>query len=489
MLVQGPLRAQAARDGSTKPIATQSPAARCPGHSLAPVQGVATHFGFKDAKMGNMAFIAHTGFNSIRDEVFWRHVEDAQGQLRIPAAADRYVNAALAAGLEPLLVLGYGHDRYDQGDKPLSAPARKAWIRYATFVVAHFKGRVHSFELWNEWDHTLGKTRPGRAEDYVRLVQEAAPTLRQINPTICLIAGAATSAALSNGWLDRALMLGLLQHVDALSIHSYNFTAKSPKARTPEAWHAQTSTWANKLEHASTMVKQKPSRATTINDTANPQAIRDKPLYVTEMGWPNHYGRFGISESMQAAYAARTFILARSIPNLHGLWWYGWQDKGRNYLESEHRYGITDPAQEYKMTGKLLAEQLRWLENSRFIGHLPLSTRHKRLPSEAYRALRFRRGDAHTSNAPAPATRSPHISAHPGAEETLALWSTESPGWTSPTAQIVLRASKTSRAESARFSTGCQVRKMPQTAGVNTSSWLLHLSPTPCLATIQGAWL
>src|ERR1700739_1165217 len=111
------------------------------------------------------------GVTSIREEVLWADVERQKGSLAIPPSVDSLVNEALHAGFRPVLILDYGNQFYDSGDKPLSPQALSAFVRYAVFVTQHFKGRVNTYEMWNEWNGMVGNTHRGAAQDYVRFLQ------------------------------------------------------------------------------------------------------------------------------------------------------------------------------------------------------------------------------------------------------------------------------------------------------------------------------
>ncbi len=75
---------------------------------------------------------------------------------------DQLVTRAVRRGVRPLLILDYGNPIYDGGGQISSPEAIEAWSRYVRFVVAHFKGRVDQFEVWNEWNIGGGGTSAQR---------------------------------------------------------------------------------------------------------------------------------------------------------------------------------------------------------------------------------------------------------------------------------------------------------------------------------------
>jgi len=280
--------------------------------------GVSVHLGNNPGFLpAQLALIGQAGSNSLRDEVSWGHVETAVGRLAIPPGIDDLVNQSLTANVQPLLILDYGNQFYDSGQKPISPVALNAFARYAAFVVLHFKGRVHMYEMWNEWNDTAGNTHSGTAQDYVRLLKVVYPAVKASDPSAIFLAGAI--AGLKLDWLSAMLVGGALGSFDALSIHPYNF---SESARSGDAW-AKGMVATEDIIHRYTRG-------------------RDIPLYITEMGWPTYSGPYGSSPKEAAAYLAQMFLLARTMPFLKGIWWYDFRDDGRDRSNKEDNFGLVD---------------------------------------------------------------------------------------------------------------------------------------------------
>jgi len=72
------------------------------------------------------------------------------------------------------------------------------------------------------------------------------------------------------------------------------------------------------------------------------------PIYVTELGWPTHVGRYGVSEDESAWFLARYLILAASRQYVKGVFWYCLMDQGTDPGNKEHRFGILDRSQQAK---------------------------------------------------------------------------------------------------------------------------------------------
>jgi len=207
-------------------------------------------------------------------------------------------------------------------DKPISDEAVEGFTRYAEFVVEHFKGKVKLYEVWNEWDIAIGGTTPGTAEAYVKLLKAVYPRIKKIDPEITVMGGAMTSGGIRKGWLENMVKAGGLASLDAVSIHSY-IHGSPGRARTPEAW-------ADFVAGAHETV-QKSSGG------------KDVPLYISEMGWPTQTGPRGTAPTQAAAFLARMFLLARTMPYLAGIWWYDFQDDGWKPDDMENNFGIVRP--------------------------------------------------------------------------------------------------------------------------------------------------
>jgi polysaccharide biosynthesis protein PslG len=289
-------------------------------HAQSPFDiGISVHLAGNPGMLpSSLSLISQAGANSVRDDVPWDQVERLKGQLAMPSGVDNLVNQALKANVQPLLILDYGNPFYDSGEKPVSPQALSAFARYAVFVVQHFKGRVHRYEMWNEWNVSTGNTRSGTPQDYVQFLRVVYPTVKAIDPSAVFIAGAIGGLKLD--WLSAMLSAGAIGSFDALSIHPYNF---GKSTRTGDAW-AQDMLATEAAIHRYT-------------------DGRDIPLYITEMGWPTYSGSTGISPRQAAVYLAEMFLLARTMNFIKGIWWYDFRDDGWDTSNKENDFGLVDP--------------------------------------------------------------------------------------------------------------------------------------------------
>lgn len=270
------------------------------------------------------------GVQSVRMDAPWAEIEVARGRYEIPKWLETAVDTARTHGVQPLLILEYGHPLYGT-DKPRTDAAITAFSAYAAFVVKHFAGRVRLFDLWNEWDAHTGRTTEGSADDYVALARRAYPAIKAANPDAVVLTGGITSFGLARGWMERFFALGGAAFVDGVSLHPYNFDQRA--ANTPEAAIAE-------LDRVNALAAS---------------AGRMLPIYVTEIGYPTFTGRGGVSRETAAAYLARFVLLASTRPYVAGVWWYCLRDQGADPANKEHNFGVLDSA----LRAKPAAEALR----------------------------------------------------------------------------------------------------------------------------------
>ena len=69
---------------------------------------------------------------------------------------------------------------------------------------------------------------------------------------------------------------------------------------------------------------------------------RKIPIYITEIGWPNHKGPISWTQEQTADFLLRLHILARTKPFIGGIWWYSLVNDGREQDDKEKTFGLVD---------------------------------------------------------------------------------------------------------------------------------------------------
>jgi polysaccharide biosynthesis protein PslG len=296
------------------------------GTAAAPLLlGVQTHFaydrGMNAARVVEWLQAAHV--DSTRDEMFWNEIEDASGAYAIRNGAEFTRRAwwTLLPATSPLLILGYGNPRYDDGGQPKSAGAVAAFAKQAKWLVGATHARVRMVEIWNEWNISAG-ARPGggaqgAADDYVHLAVPTTAAVKAADPNVRVLVGGLAEDFPDWRWLREALPLGLLDGADGVSVHLYNHC--NPV-----------------LVGADEMAR----RLDGLQDVLTRSAHHEVPVYVTEVGWPVHRGACQVSEDHAGKYTLRLLLEASLRPWLKGVWFYEAIDSGDDPANREHRFGL-----------------------------------------------------------------------------------------------------------------------------------------------------
>ena len=110
-----------------------------------------------------LPLIAASGVRQVRLQSGWQKTETSEGVYDF-RWLDRIVDCLLAVKIRPFLCLCYGNRLYCE--QPEKCPAlqnggvghfpvvsereRRAWQDYVRATVAHFRGRIDQYEIWNE---------------------------------------------------------------------------------------------------------------------------------------------------------------------------------------------------------------------------------------------------------------------------------------------------------------------------------------------------
>lgn len=270
------------------------------------------------------AWLTDANFRGTRDEIYWGDVEKEPGVFSFTKRAKtslETINTSVKRGFTPLVVLDYGNRIYDEGDLPYTDNGRAAFARYSSFIASSVAPEVMLFEVWNEWNIGMGskpRRKYGSPEDYVKLTAEAARAVKQAKPNSIVIGGSLADDLGDWPWLRQAISFGLLNHVDGISVHMYNYY-NSPN----NGGDAEFMKRLHQLEQI--LQKTKPK---------SPPKI-----YITEIGWPNHSGKGSVTPEVAADTAVRFLFASREIKTLGGIWFYELMDGGSDPNDKEHHFG------------------------------------------------------------------------------------------------------------------------------------------------------
>jgi hypothetical protein len=273
--------------------------------------GAQTHFGqFRPGVDDVLDLIKGAGIGWIRDEVYWSEIEKEKGVFKFPQAYDYFLRAAQARGIQVLLILDFSNSLYTGSEKraPATEAERQAFARYCREVVTRCTPLgVRHYEIWNEPNSsTFWRPQPN-PEDYVQLLETAYRACKEAEPGATVLG--CSTAGVDLDFIGRVMRAGGARFMDCVSFHPY-CQPLPPERRL--------------LTDIPKVIKLAP----------------DKPLWITEFGYPTHTGAAGVDEETQANYLVRAFLLARTFPAVKRFSWYDFQNDGEDPDEGEFNFGL-----------------------------------------------------------------------------------------------------------------------------------------------------
>jgi prepilin-type N-terminal cleavage/methylation domain-containing protein len=345
--------------------------------------GVVIHSNSYDTH--DLDMIAASGCKVVRTDLQWNLVEGTQGHYNFSPSGSNYDQLSrdcAARGLRVHYILDGGDNGF-YGNDPANVAWRQGYANFAAAAVAHFKGSNNIYELWQEPDQDLyWPGGPGNPDQYMATIQLAVPAMRKADIGATIIGPCLSQATWPNAFLVPCLQQGLLNLIDAVSVHPYR-SGKSPESVVSD--------YANLR---SLIAQYTPAGTTPV------------PLVSSEWGYScATAGQFlAGTPQQQGDYVARVALvnLSQGIPLSN---WYNWNDNGTDPARTEDNMGIVT----YDGTPKPGLQEMQLLTSSLM-------------------------GETFTSklSSPTPSWNHPEndwllVFTSPSGHETLAAWTTGTP--------------------------------------------------------------
>jgi len=271
--------------------------------------GVNIHF---TGEPQDLDLIRDGGFRWIRMDLSWSGVEREKGVYNFERAGyDALTAGCEKRGIRIIYILDYSNRLYEQEQSVQTEAGRKAFAAFAQAAAKRYGGKGIFWEIWNEPNiKQFWVPQPG-IEDYCKLVAEAAPLIRQADPSGAVVAPATSTIPFD--WLEACFKQGLLTWIDVLSVHPY-------RAQRPE------------------IVSSDYDKLRTLIGQYAPQG-KEIPIISGEWGYSNiNWDNRRLPDERQACYLVRMFLtnLQQRIPVSI---WYDWKNDGTDPNEREHNFG------------------------------------------------------------------------------------------------------------------------------------------------------
>ncbi|MGN0844921.1 MAG: beta-galactosidase, partial [Kiritimatiellia bacterium] len=174
-------------------------------------------------------YVAKSGVKWARLQSGWQRTEQKKGVYDF-SWLDRIVNRMLTIGVEPWLCLCYGNSLYTESAKkvfgavgcpPIKTEEEKAaWAAYVQATVAHFKGRIRYYEIWNEPDGVWCWKHGPNAKELGEFIIATAKACKAADAT-CNVVGFVTCMGQAD-FVEAVAQTGCLDNLDAVSYHAYS---------------------------------------------------------------------------------------------------------------------------------------------------------------------------------------------------------------------------------------------------------------------------
>lgn len=275
--------------------------------------------------------------------VTWPDLEPEKGKWKF-SILDKYVALAekhhasmvLPLGLSPAWASARPDERCSYQPGNAAEPRNlEDWRNYVRTVATRYKGRIRTYELWNEINDRGFYT--GDVQQMVLLAREAHEALKEVDAGNILVSPSVYGEGRNLEWLDRFLAYGGGKYVDVIGYHFYVATG-APESMLP------------------LIAKVKRVIAS--------HGLDNLPLWNTEFGWlietPGAQVDFSkapqgwkvLNMDLASAYISRALILGWAA-GVQRAYWYSW-DNGVMGLLDEKRQVIKPAARGYARTSMWL---------------------------------------------------------------------------------------------------------------------------------------
>ena len=344
------------------PYAAMAPVGKPVGELLAISSHISKSAGPSDTRDFELEKLSEAGVGLLRTDFSWSRIEPADGDWRFDGY-DVMVDACVAAGIEVDALLDYGVDwAMPGGSHDEIDPA--VWADFTGTVAARYADRIDLYEIWNEQDtFRFWKPEPNPCA-YGDLLRSGYEAIHGADPDAEVLFGGLSTFNGSmfgpDGVWNFLVQVSefhpdVCDLFDGMAIHPYTIIQQSGPEKAIAAGTIRYPDLASSIDE--------------VRDLLAKVGCPDKPIHLTEMGWPSLL----IGTERQAAYLARGLMIS-AAKEVDSYYWYTfWDGSGEASLPTEDYFGLfTWPGREIepKPAYEALLGASTILGESRYAGDL-----------------------------------------------------------------------------------------------------------------------
>ena len=199
-------------------------------------------------------YVEKIGVKWARLQSGWQRTEKQKGVYNFEWL-DKIVDKFISLDIQPWLCLCYGNELYTEDAKkyfgavgcpPIHSEAEKeAWLNYVRETVAHFKGRIHFYEVWNEPDGKWCWKHGPNPKELADFTNATALACKSADPD-CEVLGLVLAHG-QDEFSENLKKTDILDNLDGITYHAY---------RVPEAdWNSKFNYYKEWLSEAGRNIK------------------------------------------------------------------------------------------------------------------------------------------------------------------------------------------------------------------------------------------
>jgi hypothetical protein len=249
--------------------------------------GVVAHLYYTDRDRV-LQLTQNAGFDWVRQQIYWRDIEDPTNNVWAWDEIDRIVETTNAYGRKLLVNVVRSPTAYSATNGLPDDP--NSFANFMAVLTERYKGKIHAYEIWNEPNlahETGGTIRPEDVGRYVEMLKLAYERIKAIDPEAVVLAAASSSTGVTNESIalsDEDFYRAMYTYNGGEVRNYFDVQAVHPggSANPPETmWPDNPSTAQGWTDHPTFYFRHVENVRTWMEQ----YGMADKEVWITEYGW------------------------------------------------------------------------------------------------------------------------------------------------------------------------------------------------------------